>query len=102
MSTTKPLELIHMDLCDPMRIHNRSGKRYVLVIVDDYSRYTWVIFVSSKDETYDKFLVFAKRVQNFSGHQLMHIRSYHDKEFEIYKFNDFSRDHDLDHNFFRS
>ncbi|GKD75132.1 integrase, catalytic region, zinc finger, CCHC-type containing protein [Tanacetum coccineum] len=43
-------ELLHMDLCGPMRasIH---GKKYILVIVDDYSRYTWVYFLHSKDET---------------------------------------------------
>ena len=56
MSTTKPLELIHMDLCGPMKIQSRRGKRYVLVIVDDYSRYTWVNFLFSEDETYDEFL----------------------------------------------
>ncbi|XP_021774596.1 uncharacterized protein LOC110738494 [Chenopodium quinoa] len=41
VSSTKPLELIHMDLCGLMRIQSRSGKKYVLVIVDDYSRFTW-------------------------------------------------------------
>ena len=40
VSTTRPLELIHMDLCGPMRIQSRSGKKYVLVIVDDFSRFT--------------------------------------------------------------
>nr|GFB98586.1 hypothetical protein [Tanacetum cinerariifolium] len=39
-----------MDLCGPMRIASISGKRYILVIVDDYSRYTWVHFLRSKDE----------------------------------------------------
>nr|GFA72560.1 hypothetical protein [Tanacetum cinerariifolium] len=44
------LHLIHMDLCGPMRIASINGKRHVLVIVDDYSRYTWVHFLRSKDE----------------------------------------------------
>nr|GFA10954.1 ribonuclease H-like domain-containing protein [Tanacetum cinerariifolium] len=44
------LHLVHMDLCGPMRIASINGKRYVLVIVDDYSRYTWVHFLRSKDE----------------------------------------------------
>ncbi|GJS63836.1 retrovirus-related pol polyprotein from transposon TNT 1-94 [Tanacetum coccineum] len=42
-----------MDLCGPMRIASINGKRYVLVIVDDYSRYTWVHFLRSKDEALD-------------------------------------------------
>nr|GEV95653.1 retrovirus-related Pol polyprotein from transposon TNT 1-94 [Tanacetum cinerariifolium] len=44
------LHLLHMDLCGPMRIASINGKRYVLVIVDDYSRYAWVHFLRSKDE----------------------------------------------------
>nr|GEX83748.1 hypothetical protein [Tanacetum cinerariifolium] len=44
------LHLLHMDLCRPMRIASINGKRYILVIVDDYSRYTWVYFLRSKDE----------------------------------------------------
>nr|GFB35166.1 retrovirus-related Pol polyprotein from transposon TNT 1-94 [Tanacetum cinerariifolium] len=44
------LHLLHMDLCGPMRISSINGKRYVLVIVDDYSRYTWVNCLRSKDE----------------------------------------------------
>nr|GEW88560.1 integrase, catalytic region, zinc finger, CCHC-type, peptidase aspartic, catalytic [Tanacetum cinerariifolium] len=44
------LHLLHMDLRGPMRIASINGKQYVLVIVDDYSRYTWVPFLRSKDE----------------------------------------------------
>nr|GEY32949.1 retrovirus-related Pol polyprotein from transposon TNT 1-94 [Tanacetum cinerariifolium] len=46
----KPLYLLHMDLCGPMRVQSINGKRYVLVVVDDYSQYTWVFFLHSKDE----------------------------------------------------
>nr|GEW93159.1 retrovirus-related Pol polyprotein from transposon TNT 1-94 [Tanacetum cinerariifolium] len=45
------LQLLHIDLCGPMRVASINGKRYVLVIVDDYSRYTWTYFLRSKDET---------------------------------------------------
>ncbi|GJY48155.1 retrovirus-related pol polyprotein from transposon TNT 1-94 [Tanacetum coccineum] len=45
------LNLLHMDLCGPMRVASINGKRYILVIVDDYSRYSWTIFLRSKDET---------------------------------------------------
>ncbi|GJT94807.1 retrovirus-related pol polyprotein from transposon TNT 1-94 [Tanacetum coccineum] len=44
------LHLLHMDLCGPMRVECINGKQYILVIVDDYSRYTWVHFLKSKDE----------------------------------------------------
>ncbi|GJU93569.1 retrovirus-related pol polyprotein from transposon TNT 1-94 [Tanacetum coccineum] len=42
------LNLLHMDLCGPMRVASINGKKYILVIVDDYSRYTWTLFLRSK------------------------------------------------------
>nr|GEU95734.1 retrovirus-related Pol polyprotein from transposon TNT 1-94 [Tanacetum cinerariifolium] len=45
------LNLLHMDLCGPMRVASMNGKKYILVIVDDYSRYTWTLFLRSKDGT---------------------------------------------------
>nr|GFB40560.1 integrase, catalytic region, zinc finger, CCHC-type, peptidase aspartic, catalytic [Tanacetum cinerariifolium] len=56
------LHLLHMDLCGPMRITSINGKRYVLVIVDDYSRYTWVHFLRSKDEAPQVIIKFLKRI----------------------------------------
>nr|GEU34598.1 hypothetical protein [Tanacetum cinerariifolium] len=50
------LNLLYMDLYGPMRIENINGKKYILVIVDDYSRYTWTHFMRSKDETPEKIL----------------------------------------------
>nr|GEV89714.1 hypothetical protein [Tanacetum cinerariifolium] len=46
----KHLFLLHMDLCGLIRVQSINGKRYVLVVVDDYSRYTWVFLLHSKDE----------------------------------------------------
>ncbi|GJS06057.1 retrovirus-related pol polyprotein from transposon TNT 1-94 [Tanacetum coccineum] len=45
------LHTLHMDLCRPMRVQSINGKKYILVIVDDYSRFTWVKFLRSKDKT---------------------------------------------------
>ncbi|GJS60942.1 retrovirus-related pol polyprotein from transposon TNT 1-94 [Tanacetum coccineum] len=50
-SSKRRLQLLHMDLCGPMQVESINGKKYVLVIVDDYSRYTWTHFLRSKDET---------------------------------------------------
>ncbi|KAI3758641.1 hypothetical protein L6452_06209 [Arctium lappa] len=62
-STSSPLELLHLDLCGPMRTQSLGGKKYVLVIVDDYTRYTWVKFLRSKDETPDVLITFLKTTQ---------------------------------------
>nr|GEX82080.1 integrase, catalytic region, zinc finger, CCHC-type, peptidase aspartic, catalytic [Tanacetum cinerariifolium] len=56
------LHLLHMDLCRPMRIASINGKRYILVTVDDYSRYTWVHFLRSKDEAPAVIITFLKRI----------------------------------------
>nr|GFC16555.1 retrovirus-related Pol polyprotein from transposon TNT 1-94 [Tanacetum cinerariifolium] len=64
-SSNKPLYLLHMDLCglEPMRVQSINGKRYVLVVVDDYSRYTWVFFLHSKDEASEVKISFIKKTQ---------------------------------------
>nr|GEW90035.1 hypothetical protein [Tanacetum cinerariifolium] len=62
-ASNKPLFLIHMDLCGPMRFQSINGKRYMLVVVDDYSRYTWVFFLHSKDEASDVIISFIKKTQ---------------------------------------
>nr|GFA56360.1 hypothetical protein [Tanacetum cinerariifolium] len=57
------LQLLHMDLCGSMRVANINGKRYILVIVEDYSRYTWTHFLRSKDETPEVLIDFLRLVQ---------------------------------------
>ncbi|GKB37867.1 putative ribonuclease H-like domain-containing protein [Tanacetum coccineum] len=52
-----------MDLCGPMRVASVNEKKYILVIVDDYSRFTWVKFLASKDETFDFIIKFLKMIQ---------------------------------------
>ncbi|GKD46633.1 retrovirus-related pol polyprotein from transposon TNT 1-94 [Tanacetum coccineum] len=57
------LYLLHMDLCGPMRVASVNGKKYILVIVDDYSRFTWVKCLRSKDEALDFIIKFLKMIQ---------------------------------------
>ncbi|GJS87552.1 retrovirus-related pol polyprotein from transposon TNT 1-94 [Tanacetum coccineum] len=57
------LYLLHMDLCGPVRVVSVNGKKYILVIVDDYSRFTWVKCLMSKDEAPDFIIKFLKMIQ---------------------------------------
>nr|GFC10061.1 putative ribonuclease H-like domain-containing protein [Tanacetum cinerariifolium] len=57
------LYLLHMDLCGPMHVESVNGKKYILVIVDNYSRFTWVKFLRSKDETPMFIIKFLKMIQ---------------------------------------
>ncbi|GJY06821.1 retrovirus-related pol polyprotein from transposon TNT 1-94 [Tanacetum coccineum] len=63
LSSNRRLQLLHMDLCGPMHVESINGKKYVLVIVDDYSRYTWTHFLRSKDETPEVLIDFLRLVQ---------------------------------------
>ncbi|GJW22215.1 retrovirus-related pol polyprotein from transposon TNT 1-94 [Tanacetum coccineum] len=56
------LHLLHMDLYGPMRVESINGKRYVLVIIDDYSHYTWVHFLRSKDKAPKEIKTFLKKI----------------------------------------
>nr|GEW86700.1 retrovirus-related Pol polyprotein from transposon TNT 1-94 [Tanacetum cinerariifolium] len=62
-SSKKRLQLLHMDLCGPMRVESINGKKYVLVILDDYSRYACTHFLRSKDETPAVLIDFITLVQ---------------------------------------
>nr|GFC23853.1 copia protein [Tanacetum cinerariifolium] len=64
-----------MDLCGPMRVASINGKRYVLVIVDDYSRYTWTQFLRSKDETPEALINFLRLVQRGLQAQVIVVRT---------------------------
>nr|GEZ26039.1 hypothetical protein [Tanacetum cinerariifolium] len=57
------LNLLHIDLCGPMRVVSINGKKYIMVIVDDYSRYTWTMFLRSKDETPEVLKEFLTMIQ---------------------------------------
>ncbi|GJZ58429.1 retrovirus-related pol polyprotein from transposon TNT 1-94 [Tanacetum coccineum] len=62
-SNKEILSLLHMDLCGPMRIESINKKKYILVIVDDYTRFGWVRFLRTKDETPNVFEKFLKNTQ---------------------------------------
>nr|GFB13811.1 retrovirus-related Pol polyprotein from transposon TNT 1-94 [Tanacetum cinerariifolium] len=74
-SSKRRLQLLHMDLCGSMRVARINGKRYVLVIVDDYSRYTWTHFLRSKDETPEVLIDFLRLVQRGLQAQVRIVRT---------------------------
>nr|GEV53315.1 putative reverse transcriptase domain-containing protein [Tanacetum cinerariifolium] len=75
------LYLLRMDLCGPMRIENVNGKKYILIIVDDYSRFTWVKFLRSKDEAPDFIIKFLKMIQVRLKVPVRHIQTDNRTEF---------------------
>ncbi|GJS55460.1 retrovirus-related pol polyprotein from transposon TNT 1-94 [Tanacetum coccineum] len=74
-SIQEKLYLLHMDLCGPMRIQSINGKKYILVIVDDYSRFTWVKFLTSNDEVLEFVIKFLKMIQVCQNVTVQNIRT---------------------------
>ncbi|GJT17618.1 retrovirus-related pol polyprotein from transposon TNT 1-94, partial [Tanacetum coccineum] len=75
------LYLLHMDLCGPMHVASINRKKYILIIVDDYSWFTWVKFLTSKDEAPDFIIKFLKMIQVRLNTPVRNIRTYNGTEF---------------------
>ncbi|GJT72826.1 putative ribonuclease H-like domain-containing protein [Tanacetum coccineum] len=80
-SSKRGLQIPHMDLCGPMRVESFNGKKYVLVIVEDYSSYTWTHFLRTKDETPEVLIDFLKLVQRGLHAQVRTMRTDKGTEF---------------------
>ncbi|GKB09756.1 retrovirus-related pol polyprotein from transposon TNT 1-94 [Tanacetum coccineum] len=81
-STESKLELLHMDLCGPMRVASINGKKNILVIVDDYSRYTWVYFLRTNDEAPYMIIDFVNQVQRNLQASILTIQTDNGTEFK--------------------
>ncbi|WVZ52009.1 LOW QUALITY PROTEIN: hypothetical protein U9M48_003105 [Paspalum notatum var. saurae] len=95
--TSYPGELLHMDTVGPARVASVSGKWYVLVVVDDFSRFSWVFFMEFKDEAFGFDLVL--RLRNESHKAMRAIHSDNGREFRNSRFENFCRDIGLEHQF---
>ena len=81
-ATSRLLELLHLDLMDPTRTESLGGKRYIMVVVDDFTRYTWVILLRSKSNAPKHIEVLCTRLNNEKSLKIDQIQSDHGKEFE--------------------
>src|SRR5438132_934644 len=97
MSTSRPLELLHMDLFGPTSYKSIGGNSYFFVIVDDYSRYSWTFFLQEKSETMSTFKKFAKRAQNLFGYTIVKIRSDNGSELKNSHIDDYCDEHGIKH-----
>ena len=87
--STRALELIHGDLCGPITPITPSKKRYIFVLIDDYSRYMWSILLGEKGETFEKFRKFKAIVEQETGATITIFRSDRGGEFVSNEFQSF-------------
>jgi transposase InsO family protein len=98
-TTSRVLELLHMDLMGPMQVESLGGKKYAYVVVDDHSRYTWISFIREKSDTFDVFKDLCIRLQREKDSCVVRIRSDHGTEFKNSKFDEFCSSEGISHEF---
>ncbi|GKB35918.1 retrovirus-related pol polyprotein from transposon TNT 1-94 [Tanacetum coccineum] len=89
-----------MDIFGPSAVRSYGENHYTLVIVDDYSRYTWTRFLKDKTKAFDQFEIFSKKIQNQLGCTIVSIRTDHGREFDNeVQFGEFCNANSITHNF---
>jgi transposase InsO family protein len=99
MTTDRPLELLHMDLFGSIAYLSIGKSKYCLVIVDDYSRFTWVFFLQDKSQTQETLNGFLRQAQNEFGLRIKKIRSDNGMEFKNSQIEGFLEEEGVKHAF---
>jgi transposase InsO family protein len=99
VTTIRPLQMLHMDLFGPIAYISIGDNNYVLVIIDDYSRFTWVFVLHDKSETQEVLKKFLNRAQNKFDAKVKRIRSDNGTEFKNTKVEDFLDEEGIKHEF---
>ena len=86
---TKLLELIHFDLCAFEGILTCGGNKYIIIFIDDFSKYTIVYLLKNKSDAFENFQIFLKQVENQFGRKIKRTRSDRGCEYESSAFNSF-------------
>jgi transposase InsO family protein len=95
--TTQHLQLFHGDLCGPIEPATPGGKRYFLLVVDDYSRYMWIALLSTKDETLDALTKIQVAAEAERDLKLKAIRTDRGGEFTSNSFASYCEDRGIKH-----
>jgi transposase InsO family protein len=99
MTTTRLLEMLHMNLFGPVAYISIGGNKYDLIIVDDYSRFTWVFFLQDKSETQEVLKKFLRMAQNEFDAKVNKIRSDNGTKFKTTQVEDFLDEEGIKHEF---
>jgi hypothetical protein len=92
---TKPLEIVHSDVCGPMRTTSMGGARYFVTFIDDFSRRVWIYMLKTKGECLEKFKEFKALAEKQSEHKIKVFRSDNGGEFISKGFRRFLKDHGI-------
>nr|GEW68538.1 Rop guanine nucleotide exchange factor 14-like isoform X1 [Tanacetum cinerariifolium] len=98
-SINKCLHLLHMDLFGPVKPQTISHKKYTLVIVDEYSRYTWVFYLKKKSDAANCIMSFIRQMENLNDTKVKQLRSDNETEFRNHTLEAFCDEKGISQNF---
>jgi transposase InsO family protein len=99
MITTRPLEMIYMNLFGPIAYISIDGNKYGPISIDDYSRFIWVFFLQDKSETQEELKKFLKSAQNEFDAKVKKIRNDNGSEFKNTQVEDYLDQKGIKHEF---
>ena len=99
MSTSKAFELLNMDLFGPTQYTSIGGNKYGFVIVDGYTRYTWVFFLVDKSDMFAIFKSFVKGIHNEFETTIKRVRSDNGSEFKNTRIDELCHEFGIRHQF---
>ncbi|KAL3524949.1 hypothetical protein ACH5RR_013321 [Cinchona calisaya] len=99
VSTSRPLELLHLDLFSTTQHTSLGDSKYAFVILDDYSSYTWVLFLTHKNEDFKNFVKLFSKIQNLLNLRIIRLRTDNRAKFKFGDFFEFSDHNGISHEF---
>ncbi|KAI3505818.1 hypothetical protein L1887_28103 [Cichorium endivia] len=96
---TEPLSLLYVDLCGPSAVESIGKKKYILVIVDDYSRFTWVLFLRKKSDAAEEIINFVRKMELMLNKKVRTVHSDNGSEFKNQTLDGFLKAKGITHNF---
>ncbi|KAI3682224.1 hypothetical protein L2E82_50087 [Cichorium intybus] len=96
---TEPLSVLYIDLCGPSTIESIGKKKYILVIVDDFSRFTWVMFLRNKSDAAEEIINFIKKMELMLNKKVRTVHSDNGSEFKNQTLDGFLKTKGINHNF---
>ncbi|KAI3772163.1 hypothetical protein L6452_03343 [Arctium lappa] len=95
----RPLHMLHVDLCGPISVQSLAGKKYIMVLIDEFSRFTWIEFIRAKSEVSDILIRLLKRLHVLFSSKVQKLRSDDGTEFKNAKINSYLSEEGITPNF---
>lgn len=97
IKSSRPLELVHTDVCGPMQTKSIGGSTYFVSFIDDFSRYSYVYFMNEKSEVFARFKEFQALVENQTGLSISTLRSDNGGEYKNNNLEQYLLTHGIEH-----